>query len=63
MAGPRATVWVRARGRTRVRVRGRVSKPASILQTVGGELASSAVFFMTYLMILEGFGLPFKEPP
>ena len=30
-------------------------------QTVGGELASSAVFFMTYLMILEGFGLPFKE--
>ena len=30
---------------------------------MGGELASSAVFFMTYLMILEGFGLPFKELP
>ena len=29
-------------------------------QTVGGELANSSVFFMTYLMILEGFGLPFK---
>ena len=39
------------------------SEPALVLQTVGGELASSAVFFMTYLMILEGFGLPFKEPP
>ena len=37
------------------------SEPALVLQTVGGELASSAVFFMTYLMILEGFGLPFKE--
>ena len=37
------------------------SEPATILTTLGGELANSSVFFMSYLLMLEGFGLPFRE--